>query len=164
MRKVGLFESVDHNDKEGLFGKAIAATKWLKILAIISIVPLLLIALLIIYIIANVDSLPYDLKNIVDDGGGAVLLVFFILLIIVQVLMVAYLNWIDKKLRKGLIPNFIIAYIIILFNIYNLARNVSNNVDWYYILTFVAIIIFRLYLWFLIITNTKKTRGLSKFS
>ncbi len=157
MKKVGLFESVDHNDKEALYGKAITATKWLKILTIIGFIILGIITLLYLYLFTNADSMPSDVQKIINLIDINIIIVIILLAFILQVLTLMYIMWVDKKLKKYIAPNFVIAYMLMVLSVYLIIKNISSGFNYRTILNAV-IPTLRLYFWYLVITNVKKTK------
>ncbi len=136
IEKVGLFTSVDSDDRNALMGKALSAASWLRIFAIIG---------LVIGIIASIVLI------LATFGLG---IIFAILIIAIQVAIFIYTGKLKDQIEENIIPSLTPPYVFIVLAILGVlssfkdfsAASIPN----------ILIQLFTVYLWYLVISCVKK--------
>ncbi len=165
MKKVGLFEAIDSDDREGLCAQAFTAAKGLKTFSIIGLIVMGIASLYLMLLFANSlyvgNKFGKSFSSILYYNNDLLsLLTVLLIAFTAQAFILIYIQSIMKKYKNEQSPNLVISYIIIALNIYTFLKTLLSEITLTKIIILI-IFLFKLYLWFLVIKNTKKSKSLS---
>ncbi len=158
MKNVGLFERVERSDREGLFSKGYVAAKWLRILSIIGLVLVVITLVPVIFGAGLLGGTAGLLGGFAVGAVTGVMLIFYMILYIVIVggaafLMFYYSGSLMNAFENGVIPNILLAYIFIIFQIFSILGAIfSENSG----ILQIVYAIFVGYLWYMVIDSVRK--------
>ncbi len=120
MKQMALFSTPNPNDREELIGKAYIASKWLKIISIISLVLVSIVGLLGL-LIGGVAGAAFGFianGSAASSVAGAALGFIFALIIIIfsaalSILTLWYTSKLKFELENGSLPDLTLAYVLI---------------------------------------------------
>ncbi len=158
MKEVGLFDSVDSNDREGLFGKAYSSAKVLRILALIGLIFTIISVLLLV---VGAGLLGGAVGSMAGQGAagavgfGAIVLVSSIIGVVIQALVFWYTGTLRDKLSQGVVPGLVLPYVFIVFAVLAVLSALRANGMLAKIIG-IGLSGFQAYLWFVIISCVSK--------
>ncbi len=155
-----IFKGVNEGDKEGLISKALASASLLRLLAVVSIIITLIIAVPILMAGGVLGGTIVSEVGEVGAGAGAAagIMAFGTGLIVLLVGMIGqfitlwYTGSLKKKLENREIPGLVLPYIFLVLTSFSLYGSIRPEIS------IVGIILYAFigYLWFVVISTVKK--------
>ncbi len=155
-----IFKGVDDGDKEGLIAKALASASLLRIMAVISVIVTLIVAVPILMAGGLLGGVA--LSEVGQIGAGAATaggimafgagLLFLLVGMIGQFITLWYTGRLKKQLESREIPGLALPYVFIVLTLFSLYGSIRPEIN------IIGIILYAFigYLWFVVISVVNK--------